>query len=81
MSEILQQEGKLTLKRQQAEKLRLRLIGLAASIRGCFDPTEKDPAVFKTAVAVEQAFEADKLRTEYMALQAEIREINQYLGR
>lgn len=79
--ETLRQEGKGAVKRQQAERLRLRILGLVCSIRNCLDPTEKDPRRLRTDTAAEEAFDLDRLRTEYIALVAEIEEIDRYLGR
>lgn len=81
MSEFLQQEGKLALKRKEAERLRLQIRGLVKAVRDCLDPTEQDPCKLRTDVAAEAAFQLDKLRTDYLAITAEISEINSYLGR
>jgi hypothetical protein len=80
-TEYLRQEGKRALKKQEAERLRLRILGLVNTIRNCLDPTEKDPARLKTDIAAAEAFELDKLRTDYLALAGEISEIDSYLGR
>jgi hypothetical protein len=50
-------------------------------VRDALDPTETDPAMLKTSLAAEQAFELDKLRTDFLALRTEISEINLYLRR
>ena len=79
--EILQQQGKLAVRKQEAERLRLLIMGHVRTIRSCLDPTETDPAKLRTNVAFETAFELEKTRTEYLAVMVEIAEINQYLGR
>lgn len=79
--EILRQEGKLAVKRQEMEKLALRINGLVKSIRDCLDPTETDPAMQRADVAAELAVELSRLRTDFLALRAETAEIRQYLGR
>ena len=79
--EFMRQEGKLAVAKQNAERLRLRLLGIARTIRSCLDPTETDPAKFKSDIVLAEAFELNKLRADYLAFIAEISEINQYLGR
>lgn len=79
-NEALKFEGRLGRKRHDAEKLKLRLNGLRASVRNTLDPFEAVEKL-KLDVAAEEVLEMARLQIELKAALETIQAIEEALGR
>lgn len=80
MNERLINEGRLGEKEREAERLKLRIVGLRDSIRGLLDQFETIGDL-KVDVAAEQALELASLHADYRAALDMIAAIKKALGK
>lgn len=80
MNEYLKYEGRLAVKNQEANRLKLRLNGIVLSMRNLLDPFEDVGRLVGDQIA-DGALQFASLQAEYKSVLAEIEEINRVLGR